>query len=156
VLNVNSGANGIRSPYAIANQRIRYQPADSPLPQDSYRALAATANAFARESAIDELALALGRDPLDVRLASAPDARLADVLRAVANAAGWHDHAPDAAAGVAWGIAAGLEKEARARPVPRSRSPARARSASAGSSPPSTAARSSTPRTSRARSRERP
>src|SRR5262249_22783700 len=103
----------IRSPYGIANQRIRFQPADSPLPQDSYRALAATANAFARESAIDELAISLGIDPLALRLANAPDERLADVLRAAADPAARDERPSGPGAGGAWGIAAGLEKDGR-------------------------------------------
>ncbi len=61
-LNVNSGSVGILSPYHVPHQRIVYQPADSPLPQGSYRALAATANNFARESHMDELAHRLGTD----------------------------------------------------------------------------------------------
>ncbi len=54
--NINSGAAGILCPYEIPNQRIDFRPADSPLRQGSYRALAATANHFARESHLDELA----------------------------------------------------------------------------------------------------
>ena len=54
--NINSGASGIMSPYRIPHQRIAYQPASSPLPQGAYRALASTANHFARESHMDELA----------------------------------------------------------------------------------------------------
>lgn len=43
-VNINSGAAGIGMPYRVADRRLEYQPADSPLPQASYRALAATAN----------------------------------------------------------------------------------------------------------------
>jgi CO/xanthine dehydrogenase Mo-binding subunit/aerobic-type carbon monoxide dehydrogenase small subunit (CoxS/CutS family) len=110
-MNVSSGAQGIRPPYDIPHQRLRFQPAEAPLPQDSYRALAATANTFARESAIDELAATTGVDPLAVRLASGPDPRLADVLRAAADAAGWPG--TRAGPGVALGLAGGLEKDAR-------------------------------------------
>ncbi len=49
--NYNSGSSGIRSPYEVANQRIEFHGAKSPLRQGSYRGLAATANHFARESA---------------------------------------------------------------------------------------------------------
>ena len=52
--NVNSGQAGIGLPYRVLNQRLDYEPAASPLPQGSYRALAATANNFARESHIDD------------------------------------------------------------------------------------------------------
>ena len=84
--NVNSGAAGIGVPYRIADQRLEYQPAHSPLPQASYRALAATANTFARESMIDELAEQAGIDPVEFRLRNLDDDRLAAVLRAVAAA----------------------------------------------------------------------
>jgi isoquinoline 1-oxidoreductase len=107
--NVNSGPAAITTPYRVANQRIDYQPAQSPLAQGSYRALAATANNFARESHIDELAHRLGRDPVEFRLANLADERLAVVLRAAAERVGWttdHDNA-------GWGIACGLEKDGR-------------------------------------------
>ena len=87
--NLNSGAAGLHSPYRSADERIEYQPAESPLAQGSYRALAATANTFARESQIDELAVACGVDPVEFRLRNLADERLADVLRASAERAGW-------------------------------------------------------------------
>ncbi len=83
-LNVNSGAVGIMTPYRVPHQRIVFQPADSPLPQGSYRALAATANNFARESHLDEVAFGLGLDPVEFRLAHLDDGRLADVISAAA------------------------------------------------------------------------
>ena len=49
----------------------------SPLAQGSYRALAATANNFARESHLDELAAAAGADPVEFRLRHLDDERLA-------------------------------------------------------------------------------
>ena len=54
--NYNSGSAGIRSYYEIPNQRIVFHAVRSPLRQGSYRALAATANHFARESHMDEVA----------------------------------------------------------------------------------------------------
>jgi isoquinoline 1-oxidoreductase len=116
-LNVNSGAVGIAGPYRIPHQRLVYQPAQSPLPQGSYRALAATANHFARESAMDELALATGTDPLQFRLRHLDDARLADVFRAAAGRIGWSRRSPDGAGvppgGTGTGIAGGMEKGGR-------------------------------------------
>ncbi len=109
--NLNSGPSAIMPPYRIANQRLRYQPADSPLHQDSYRALAATANTFARESAIDELAHTLGADPLAFRLSNLNDERLAAVLSAAAERAGWPGGARGAGHGL--GIAGSVEKDAR-------------------------------------------
>ncbi len=107
--NINSGRAGLATPYRVADQRIEYRPAQSPLAQASFRALAATANNFARESHMDEVAHRLGRDPLEFRLANLADERLALVLRAAGERFGWSD-APE---GSGRGIACGLEKEGR-------------------------------------------
>ncbi len=48
--NINSGAAGLMTPYRVPHQAQPFQPAASRLAQGSYRALAATANNFARES----------------------------------------------------------------------------------------------------------
>ena len=67
----------------------------SPLRQGSYRALAATANHFARESHIDELAHLAGMDPLDFRLRNLPERgddginRVRAVLLAATERFGW-------------------------------------------------------------------
>ena len=108
--NLNSGSAGIGCPYTVDSQRLDYQPAASPLPQGAYRALAATANHFARESHLDELAHRLGLDALEFRLRHLRDPRLAAVLRTAAATAGWDGPRP---AGRALGIAAGLEKGGR-------------------------------------------
>jgi isoquinoline 1-oxidoreductase len=110
--NINSGQAGIGTPYRVPNQRIAYQPADSPLPQGSYRALAATANSFARESHMDEMARLTGADPLVFRLDHLDDERLATVLRRAADRIGWdrHDRQP---AGHGLGLACGWEKGGR-------------------------------------------
>ena len=107
--NINSGRAGIATPYRVADQRIDYQPAESPLAQASFRALAATANNFARESHMDELAHRLGRDPVEFRLSNLADERLASVLRAAAERFGWTT--VQEASGR--GIACGLEKDGR-------------------------------------------
>src|SRR4029450_754468 len=78
--NYNSGAAGIHTPYEAPNQRSTSHPALAPLRQGSYRALAATANHFARETHMDELAHALGADPLALRLAPTRHPRHAGVL----------------------------------------------------------------------------
>jgi nicotinate dehydrogenase subunit B len=109
--NVNSGSAAIGTPYDVPNQRVRFQPAASPLHQGSYRALAATANNFARESCIDELAQALHADPLAFRLRHCSDERLASVLRAAADRFGWGRIDPEPGLGA--GLAAGLEKGGR-------------------------------------------
>ncbi len=108
--NVNSGSQGMAFPYHSKSWRLHYQPAASPLAQGSYRALAATANTFARESALDELAQAAGYDPLRFRLDRLADERLAAVLRAAAGRFGW-DPGPHGTRG--HGVAVGLEKNGR-------------------------------------------
>jgi len=109
--NFNAGSPAILTPYTIPNQRIDFQPAVSPLPQGAYRALAATANTFARESHMDEIAHRLDRDPLELRLACLADDRLAAVIRAAAEAAGWAGRSRGGGHGM--GIAAGVEKGGR-------------------------------------------
>jgi nicotinate dehydrogenase subunit B len=116
--NINSGAAGIMIPYRVPNQRITYQPASAPLAQGSYRALAATANGFARESHLDELASAVGADPVQFRLRHLDDDRLAAVLSAAASEIGWDPGASPslqspAGGRTGTGIALGLEKGGR-------------------------------------------
>ncbi len=104
--NYNSGNSGIQIKYDIPNNDIRYHPSNSPLRQGSYRGLAATANHFARESHIDELAHAVNMDPLAFRLKNIKDERLRNVLEEAANAFGKTKLAP----GHAVGMACGFEK----------------------------------------------
>jgi isoquinoline 1-oxidoreductase len=116
--NTNAGSRVIDPPYRVETRRLVYQPADGPLRQGSYRALSATANTFARESHLDELAHALGTDPLALRLATVTDDRLAAVLRAAADRAGWESgtgspHEP----GRGLGIAGSVEKGSRVATV---------------------------------------
>lgn len=105
--NYNSGGSGIRTPYEAPNQVIQFHASRSPLRQGSYRGLAATANHFARECHMDELAHAVGMDPLEFRRRNLKDDRLRAVLEAAAKAFGWSGKAP---AGRGCGIAGGLEK----------------------------------------------
>ena len=108
--NLNAGSAGIGVPYAVPNRRVVYQPADPPLAQGSYRALAATANHFARESHLDELAHRLEADPLALRLRNLRDERLVGVLRAAADRVGWEQRHGDPGRGI--GMACGVEKDA--------------------------------------------
>src|SRR6202040_499962 len=79
--NYNSGGSGIATPYVVANQRIEVHAARAPLRQGSYRGLAATANHFARETHMDELAHAVKMDPLEFRLKNLKDERLRAVFQ---------------------------------------------------------------------------
>jgi nicotinate dehydrogenase subunit B len=116
---INAGAIGLATPYRVPHQLLRYQPAAAPLAQGSYRALAATANNFARESHMDELADALGVDPVVFRLRHLDDERLAAVLAAAAAEVGWPDSDAGDAGGAGepgrtgTGIAIGTEKGGR-------------------------------------------
>ena len=66
-----------------------------PIRVSSLRSLGGNLNTFATESAIDELAMAIGRDPLEMRLAHLSDARAREVLSTAAAAAGWGAPLPD-------------------------------------------------------------
>lgn len=87
--NYNSGGAAIRSPYNIPNQIAEFHQADSPLRQGSYRGLAATANHFARESHMDELARAAGIEPAAFRMKNASDPRLRAVIEAATERFRW-------------------------------------------------------------------
>ena len=87
--NYNSGNAAVRSPYNIPNQVSEFHQADSPLRQGSYRGLAASANHFARESAMDELAHAAGIEPAAFRMKNATDPRLRAVMEAATERFRW-------------------------------------------------------------------
>ena len=106
--NYNSGPAGIGTPYDVANQKIQFHPVKSPLRQGSYRALAATANHFARETHMNELAHELKIDPLELRLKNLSDERLKAVYAAAAEKFGWAKR--ESAPGRGYGIAGGTEK----------------------------------------------
>jgi nicotinate dehydrogenase subunit B len=105
--NHNSGSSGIQTPYRTSSQRVAFHQSQSPLRQGSYRALASTANHFARESQVDDLARAIGMDPLEFRLKNLREDRMRDVLAAAARAFGW-GRKPGSGHGV--GLAVGSEK----------------------------------------------
>ena len=106
--NYNSGSSAIAPPYNIANQRVEFHTSKSPLRQGSYRGLAATANHFARESHMDEMAHELGMDPLEFRLKNISDPRLRAVLTAAAEKFGWGKEKSTPERG--FGLACGFEK----------------------------------------------
>ena len=106
--NYNSGGSGIGTPYDVANQHIQFHPTKSPLRQGSYRALAATANHFVRESFMDELAHAVKMDPLEFRLKNLKDERLKAVFEAAAQKFGWSGSKSESGHG--FGLGGGVEK----------------------------------------------
>lgn len=106
--NYNSGPAAMGVPYEFPNRRIEFHSADSPLRQGSYRALAATANHFARESFIDELAHSVNMDGLQLRLKNLANERLKAVFQAAAEKFDWGKEKSSATRG--FGIAGGIEK----------------------------------------------
>jgi nicotinate dehydrogenase subunit B len=105
--NYNSGGSGIRTFYEIPNQRIVFHPTEYPLRQGSYRALAATANHFARESFMDELAHEVKMDSLEFRIKNLQNERLRAVFEAAAKKFGWGQTKQP---GHGFGMGGGFEK----------------------------------------------
>jgi isoquinoline 1-oxidoreductase len=103
-----SGPSGIRTPYEVPSKQEEFHRVESPLREGSYRALAATANHFARESHMDELAAAASIDPLAFRLKNLKDERLRAVLTAAAERFEWSKRKSSPERG--YGLACGAEK----------------------------------------------
>ena len=110
--NYNSNGSALETPYAVANVESASFGSDAPLRQGSYRALAATANTFARECFMDELAAAAGVDPLEYRLRQLDDARLRAVLERAAERFDWRRRSAESRKSGArgCGLACGTEK----------------------------------------------
>ncbi len=106
--NYNSGPSAIETKYEVGNQKIAFHPSRTPLRQGAYRGLAATANHFARECHMDDLARAAGLDPLDFRRRNIKDTRLRAVLEAAAERFGWGK--PKSHPKQGYGVACGFEK----------------------------------------------
>jgi isoquinoline 1-oxidoreductase len=89
-ININSGQSSIQSPYNIESKNSQYVESAPPLRHGSYRALAATANTFARECFMDELAHAAAVDPLEFRTRHLDaGSRLRDALEDAATRFKW-------------------------------------------------------------------
>lgn len=109
-VNINSGQQSIETPYRAGKAKGQFIRSKPPLRHGSYRALAATANTFARECFMDELAAAAARDPLEFRLGHLESGRLRDVLEAVAVRFGWAERMKTRNPNVGVGLACGTEK----------------------------------------------
>jgi isoquinoline 1-oxidoreductase len=114
-ININSGPNAVDTPYAIGKTDCRFVPSKPPLRHGSYRGLAATANNFAREVFMDELAALAGADPLEFRRAHLDNPRLRAVLDTAAKQFRWQARARTTSreqkdAHTAVGMACGTEK----------------------------------------------
>lgn len=109
-ININSGRSAVDTPYRAGRTRCETINSDSPLRHGSYRALAATANNFARECFMDELAIAAGMDPLEFRLAHLESGRLRDVLEEAARRFNWRDRVKRKERNIGVGLSCGTEK----------------------------------------------
>ncbi len=110
-------ARGAALPYQVPAACTEFDLVRLPVFTGPWRGLGAGPNGFAVESAIDEAARAAGADPLAFRLqhldgTDPGQARLARVLRRVADAAGWGRPATPAGPGqrTGRGLAAGVYK----------------------------------------------
>ena len=106
--NYNAGNPGIGTPYDVPNPLTPAHASKSPLRQGSYRGLASTANHFARESFMDELAHEARMDPLAFRQKNLSNERLLAVLNAAAEKFGWA--ASHSAPTRGFGLACGTDK----------------------------------------------
>jgi isoquinoline 1-oxidoreductase len=109
-ININSGPNAVDTPYSIGKTDCRFIPSRPPLRHGSYRGLAATANNFAREVFMDELAAAAGSDPLAFRHAHLANPRLRAVLDAATSHFRWQERAKRKDPNISIGLACGTEK----------------------------------------------
>jgi len=106
--NYNSGASALGTPYKVPSSKVAFHATASPPRPGPYRALAATANNCARESLMDELAHAVGLDPLEFRLRNLDEPRLRAVLEDATAKFGWGKAKPEKGHG--FGLACGTEK----------------------------------------------
>ena len=61
-------AGAVKLSYAIPNRRVEFTPLPTDIPLGYWRSVGESYNTFALESAIDEVALKFGQDPIDYRL----------------------------------------------------------------------------------------
>jgi isoquinoline 1-oxidoreductase beta subunit len=90
-------------PYNIANFKVRYAMAHSPVPVGFWRSVGNSNNGFISECFLDEVAALGGKDPLELRLHLLKDQpRYLRVLQLAADKARWQDSPPQ---GIFRGIA---------------------------------------------------
>jgi isoquinoline 1-oxidoreductase len=101
------GQRGSECPYEAAHRKVVVSAGPAPLRPGSYRSLGGAVNHFAREVHIDEIAAALGLDPVELRLKNLQDRRYRRVLEAAADGFGWTPSAPGSGRG--FGVALGWD-----------------------------------------------
>jgi len=109
-----AGKRGSEQFYAIPHHRTvaygsgwRGDPGPHPIRTGAWRAPANNTNTFARESHIDALAVAAGRDPVEFRLDNLEDPRMRRVLEAAAKKFGWTP--AKSPSGRGYGVACGID-----------------------------------------------
>ncbi len=96
-------------PYGIENYRVSGYKTEPLLPVGFWRSVGASQNSFFHESMMDELAVAAGRDPVEMRLDLMTHAPSRQVLEAVAEMSDWGAALPAGRArGVAFALAFGV------------------------------------------------
>ena len=101
------GRRGSETPYDIENIAVTVYCAKSLIRVGSYRSLGAAANHFATESHVDEIAAAVGIDPVEIRLRNLSHPRFRRVLEAAADSFGWQSARAPSQRGV--GVAIGTD-----------------------------------------------
>ena len=109
-VNINSGPNAVETPYVVGKKDCRFVASKPPLRHGSYRGLAATANNFAREVFMDELAAQAGTDPLEFRMVHLEDARLRAVVEKATTEFHWAEREKQKNTDIGIGLACGVEK----------------------------------------------
>ena len=101
------GRRGSDTPYDVPNVNVTVFSSESPLQSGSYRSLGGAVNHFAREVHMDEIAEAVGLDPVELRLRNLTHPRFRRVLESAAESFGWSGAKPPSQRGV--GVALGLD-----------------------------------------------
>ena len=101
------GRRGSDTPYDAPNVAVTCFRSESPLRTGSYRSLGGALNHFAREAHMDEIAEAVGVDPVELRLRNLSNPRFRRVLETAADRFGWSSAKPPSGCGV--GVAVGLD-----------------------------------------------
>lgn len=89
-------------PYAVPNVAVDYHMAETGVPTLAWRSVGHTHTGYSKETFVDELLHAAGRDPVEGRLALMSDERAKAVIERAAETAGWGRALPE---GRARGIA---------------------------------------------------
>ena len=89
-----SGYSDAGLPYSVPNSLVEWVWHDSPIPVGYWRSVGMSFNTFAVECAIDELAAAIGMDPIAFRRKNLVEPRLGPVLDALATLSNWSTKPP--------------------------------------------------------------